>query len=196
MTDTIDIDSNIQTNPAPSIPNPPKKSNKAIIWIIIVCALCLGCITIIGVSVMLAKGIKGLGNTSQEATTVIESYIRDMAAREYEPAYDLLCPKAQKKVSVEDLKKLTEGNNYELYDGFESISIVNFRSTQAFNTNPNLPQGDVLTLDGSVIYSDDFTGTFSATLEKVDGEWKIFSIFITIPPNKVENSSGWVLGQF
>ena len=190
MTDSTETTPEIQTNIPQQTPPAPKKHSDKIVWIIIICGLCLGCVLLAGVIFLVSRGATDLGKTSKEASLVIEEFIRHMESKEFDDAYDLFSPRGKKAFTVSDLEKLTEGNNFELYKDFDSILVTNFKATKAFNTNPDLPQGDVLTLDGTVIYSNDYSGTFWATLEKVDGEWKIYSIGINIPPNKVGNPSG------
>ncbi len=48
-----------------------------------------------------------------------------------------------------------------------------------------MPQGTVAEVQAIIQYSDGFTGDAQAVLEKVNGAWRIFSINVTVPPDKI-----------
>ena len=87
---------------------------------------------------------------------------------------------------ITDLEKLTQGNNYVIFEGYESLTVQNLNLAASANTNSDLPQGTVANVTGTVSYEDGFTGKLTAVLEKVDGEWKLFNFFVTVPPDKFQ----------
>lgn len=78
------------------------------------------------------------------------------------------------------------GNNYALFEGYQSVTIQNINITTGVNTNPDVPQGLVAKVDGIVTYSGGFTGSFNAVLEREGDHWALDAININIPPNKIQ----------
>jgi len=170
-----------------AIPESPKKSNRplwvilAVVATVVVCCLCI----------MLCMGTVGAGLWKASAEikpvqAVLDAYMKAMAARDVDSAYDLFSPRGQKAATLAKLREMLQGNNYVLFENYESLTIVNFNISAAANTDPNAPQGTVAKVEGKITYSDGFQGSFNGTLEKVDGTWKIYGIFITVPPNKIQ----------
>jgi hypothetical protein len=77
-------------------------------------------------------------------------------------------------------------SSYVLFDGYQSVTIDTTNLTSAVNTNPDVPQGSVATVNGTVTYTGSVTGSFRATLEKEDGDWRLFLINVTVPPSKIQ----------
>jgi hypothetical protein len=117
---------------------------------------------------------------------VLDSFMKYMEANDVESAYALFSPRVQRQIPIDDVQEMIKGNNYVLFEGYQSISVQNIKLTAAVNTNPDLPQGTVANVKGFIEYSDGFTGNFTATLEKVDGLWMIHRIDINVPPNKFQ----------
>jgi hypothetical protein len=168
------------------VPPPPKKSNKNL-WIIasiavvsIVCLCSILCIALI---------VTGVGKVMIEKApveSVLDTFMKDMEAKNIESAYALFSPRSQRQIPITELEKLTQGNNYVVFEGYESIKVQNLNLTAAVNTNPDMPQGTVANVAGVVTYKDGFTGKLTAVLEKVDGEWRIFNFNVTVPPDKFQ----------
>lgn len=116
---------------------------------------------------------------------VIDTFMQTMVARNTEKAFTLFSTRAQRQMEMSDLEDMSQGNNYVLFDGYESIEIGNFNISKAFNTDQNLPQGTVAKVDGTIYYDGGYTGSFQAVLEKENGVWRIYNIHITVPPNKL-----------
>ena len=181
--------------PEPQVENPviepviispaPKKSNKNL-WLIIgsviavICICSILCIAIIGIG--------GFNIYAEKAPieTVLDAFLKDMAAKDVKSAYVLFSPRSQHQTPITDLEKLTQGNNYKVFEGYKSVSVQNLNLTAAANTNPDLPQGTVANVTEIVSYSDGFTGQLTAVLEKVNGEWKIYNFNVTVPPDKFQ----------
>jgi hypothetical protein len=52
------------------------------------------------------------------------------------------------------------------------------------DAGPNLPQGTVAEVHGTLSYAGGFTAKFYAALEQEGGAWRLFSITIDLPPGK------------
>lgn len=176
-----------ETWPAPNVPTPasvqPQKSNKNVRVIagFVLAALCLGslaCIAIFGT--ILFK----VATEMAPVESVLDAFMQDMETKDVESAYALFSPRVQRQMPVDDIQTMIDGNNFVLFDGYQSLSVEYLTLTAAVNTNPDTPQGTVAEANGFVEYSGGFTGNFSATLEKVDGKWMIYRIDIIVPPDK------------
>ena len=126
------------------IPEPPKKSNRtlwtilAIATTVVVCCLCI----------MLCMGTVGTGiwkayTEQKPVQAVLDAYMKAMAAKDVDSAYNLFSPRVQKVATPAKLREMLQGNNYVVFENYESLTIVNFNISTADNTNPDAPQGTV-----------------------------------------------------
>jgi hypothetical protein len=173
---------------SPSSP-PGSKSRRnwviAIVAAIFVCCLCTGlCGLIFG------RGIFTTVRETGDVSLVIDSFMRYMENKDIESAYNLFSVRSRSQTPVSDLEDLISGNNYVLFDSYQSLSITNVNISAAFNTNPDLPQGTVAKVEGIVYYSNGFQGSFNAVLEQEGDQWRLFGIQVNVPPNKFENADG------
>lgn len=147
--------------------------------VIILTCLCVGACLILGGT----SFIKGF-QEKPSIEKVIDSFMQAMVARDAEKAYELFSSRAKRQVKIESLEDMLEGNNYFLFEGYQNVSIININFTSSVNINPDVPQGFVVKVSGSVTYADGFTGSFTATLEKEGGQWYLDGINISVPPDK------------
>lgn len=170
----------------PNVISPtPKKSNKNL-WIIAGITIALICICSIICLALFGTGVGKIMVERAPVEAVLDSFMKYMEAKDVESAYALFSPRVQRQIPIDDVQEMIKGNNYVLFENYQSISVQHINLTAAVNTNPDLPQGTVANVRGFIEYSDDFTGNFTATLEKVDGLWMIHRIDITVSPNKLQ----------
>jgi hypothetical protein len=112
--------------------------------------------------------------------------MKNMEAKDVESAFALFSPRAQRQMSITDLEELTEGNNYRLFEGYESMSLQDFELLAAADTDPDMPQGTIANVTAIAFYADGFTGDLTAVLEKVDGKWRVFSFQVNVPADKFQ----------
>lgn len=125
----------------------------------------------------------------EPVSNVIDSFMTSMVEKDTESAYALFSTRAQRQIKISELDKMLEGNNYYLFDGYRSIEIGNLNVSKSFNTNQDMPQGTVATVDGTISYSNGFQGRFEAVLEKEGDVWPLHSINVTVPPDKFKPQS-------
>lgn len=151
-------------------------------WIAIGCVLIvLACISLICVVGLLNSGIRAIGNEQSEVETVIDRFMTDMANKENDNIASMFVERLERT----ELQEQLEAMDYAYFDGYRSLSVSNFRVSQQINTNPMTPQGTVASLNGTIEYTEGFTGTFDAVLEKHDEEWLFFGININVSPEKI-----------
>ena len=162
-----------------------KKSNKNL-WILasivmgVLCCCSILCLVIVGT---------GMGKVMVERSpveAVLDTFMKNMEAKDVESVYDLFSPRAQRQMPVADLEKLIQGNNYQIFEGYEHLTVEQLNLTAAVNTNPDMPQGTVANVVASISYRDGFTGRLTAVLEKVDGKWRFYNFNVTVPPDKFQ----------
>lgn len=163
----------------------PKKSNNSK-WIIggVIGFLLLICIC---VALCVAVGGTGFAKVFQErepVQAVISEFMQEMESKNTDKAYALFSARVQRQLDISEIEKMIEGNNFVLFQGYQSVEILNLNISQAFNTDQNLPQGTVATVDGTISYDGGFIGQFNAVLEKEDDIWRLHNINITVPPDK------------
>ncbi len=191
MTDNIQPQDEPQPEPLPVsygevLPTiPPQKKQSSRNWIIlavvgfVIFCLCLGLCGIV-----FGRGIWSVAQETDDVSGVIDSFMQYMSEKDVENAYDLFSARAKQQTPMSSLEDIYKGNNYVLFEGYESLSISQINIGPSFNTNPNIPQGTVAKIGGSISYTGNFTGQFEATLEQENGGWKIYYINITVPPDK------------
>ncbi len=164
---------------------PPKKSNHKIwIWVVIaISVFCVCCASLcIAAVVLLARSdIVERGPVS----SVLDSYMKFMEAKDVASAYALFSPHAQSQFPISNLQALVEGNNYVVFEGYQGLSFTSFVISFGFTTNTNQPQGEYAKVAGTITYQGGFQGLFNGTLEKVGGKWKLYGISVSAPPNKL-----------
>lgn len=163
----------------------PKGSNKKL-WIfagIVVAVICICsvlCLVLLGTSfgkVMVEKA---------PVEAVLDDFMVKMTAKDIESAYELFSPRVQRQISLENVQEMADGNNYVLFEGYQDLSVTNLNIGPAVNTNPDMPQGTVANVSGEISYSGGFVGHFEAILEKVERNWRLHYINVTVPPDKIQ----------
>jgi len=162
-------------------PEKPKRSVK--FYVGIVAATVCACLTIGGA--IIALGLNKVSEEMAPVEAVLDDFMREMLAEDVDAALELFSPRAQRQFPKTALDALLAGNNYVLFEGYQSLTIGRLNIKAVANTDPDVPQGTVAEVSGTIAYENDFSGRFVATLEKVDGEWFLFFINITVPPDKV-----------
>jgi hypothetical protein len=167
-----------------NFPPPPKKSaNKIWVWVVIgigvFCVCCAG-LCIAGFALLVRSDIVERGPVS----SVLDSYMKFMVAKDVTSAYALFSPHAQSQFPISNLQALVEGNNYLVFEGYQGLSFTSFAISVGFYTNTNQPQGEYAKVAGNISYQGGFQGMFNGTLEKVGGKWKLYGISVTAPPDK------------
>ncbi len=115
---------------------------------------------------------------------VITEFMEAGERKDVDAAYAMFSPRAQKITPREQITTFIQGKTHVLFEDFESITITKLVISKTANIDPNAPQGTVATVEGVVHYQGGVEGNFRAILEKVDDEWRIYGINITIPPEK------------
>ena len=174
-----------QAQTSESIPPQPKKPTKKI-WAIVGIIVAVLCLCSVICIVVFSTGMYKVYTEKAPVESVLDNYMKYMANKDAESAYALFSPRAQRQLPLSQLQALLEGNNYVVFDGYQSLSVSNFNISAVANTNPDVPQGTVATVTGVINFEESIHGSFTGTLEKVNGKWLIDGMFVTVPPDKIK----------
>lgn len=175
--------------PPSSTATPPTRQllNKKV-WIIgsvvIVAGLCLcsvACLAMLGISLFRVNAER------QPVSQLLDAYMRYMSNKDVEAAYALFSPRAQRQMSYSELEKMLEGNNYILFEGYQSLEVSELRVEAVAHNNPDAPQGIVATAKGVITFEGGIQGTFNGVLEKVGDTWMLDDVYVTVPPDKLQD---------
>jgi len=164
-----------------------RKRRNIIIVVGVIAALVCLCI---GICVVAGGwgAVTGLIKVAQErddVSAVIDEFMREMEKENAVAAYALFSTRAQRQIPLSDIEEMLEGNNFVLFEGYESVMVTNLSIKAAFNTNPDLPQGTIAEVAGTVTYKGGITGGLTAVLEEEGDEWRMHRINVTVPPSKM-----------
>lgn len=148
----------------------------ALAIVIVLCAT-LGIVTF-------GRGILSVSEEQAALHPVLDRFMHAMLARDTSRAYELFATRAQRQMTRVDLEAMLAGNNSILFDGYQSLTITSTSLSTISNTDPNVPQGFVATVSGTIAYTGEVQGNFQATLEKEGKSWRLDRIDITVPPSK------------
>ncbi len=170
----------------PSVPDnqpPAPRSRRTILFVLggIGATLCV-CVAI--AALLIGQGILGVSREQAAITPVIQEFMAAMEQQDAASAYELFSSRAQRQTPISDLEALLSGENYVLFEGYETAAVSNTSITASANTNQDIPQGTIATVDGTITYIDGIEGNFRAVLEKENDQWRLFSINVTVPPSK------------
>jgi len=127
-----------------------------------------------------------IGKEKASITKVLDSYMYAMKVKNPERAYEFFSPRAARQVPISRLQEWIEGKNYGYFEGYQSLIVDTFSIAAVLKRNPNQPQGIVYTIKGTISYEGSIHGSLNSTLEKVNGEWKIFDVTVIAPLDKLK----------
>lgn len=151
-----------------------RKNKRIIIGVIVIFLLiiCAGC-------VIVGNLVRNLDFSFDSDSPTVEEFIQSMSDKDVDHAYGMLSTSGQATYSRADMNAMVDGIDFVLFEGFQDITITNFKSYSGTN-------GTYQQVQGMVNYQNQWQGEFYFILDKEDGEWKVSSFEITVPPGKVE----------
>jgi hypothetical protein len=160
----------------PSIATDAKIGKEGKIILIIIAAVCV--LICLCSMVCIGIGAFGIGNVVKENApikAVLNDFMQNMAANDIESAYALFAPDSQERTTLDDLRNMRSGTNVVMFQGYEEVRINGINLQSGIN-NGDGPQGTTAAISGKILYANGKKGEFEATLEKVNGEWMLYSI--------------------
>lgn len=159
---------------------PPKKRRWRYPLLLIVVVM-IGCCVCVAACVVLAGSLIFKGITENiKIERRVESFMDAMEAQDTAHAYTMFSAHAQQEISLADVEALAQGDSYVLFEGYQSVKITNTKISTQAGADPQT----TAEVSGTVSYAGGFEGDFRATLEKYGKHWYLYSIDITVPPEK------------
>jgi hypothetical protein len=174
----------VQTQPA-------KKSYR---WLIISLAGLLGvtCLCLGVVAILVIRNIAAMPDDMRAIEQQVDRFMQDGVKRDAEAAFDLFSARGQQQMTLADIHKLFSASNAALFSGYQNLTTTGYRYHTATGSSDSpadgLPDGAFTVLEGELNYEGGLTGNFSATVERVGSEWKLYNIQIDVPPEKFRNN--------
>jgi hypothetical protein len=161
---------------------PGKRSrNKVVVISAAVIGLCLA-LTLCGAFFIGGNIMVALERDDVEQA--VHQFMLAMARKNTHAAYALFSERARGALPPSGVQEMAEGNNHVLFNRYDRLKVLSLNIGPAFSSNPEMPQGIVARAAGSTWYTDGSVGSFQAVLERVDGEWRLAGINVTVPPAK------------
>lgn len=138
-------------------------------------------------AIVFGSSLLGVAAQKGDVAKVIDASMQAMSKKNANQAYSLFSKRAQKQVPISKVEEMLQGANFAIYDGYLNIEVASLTIGPQFNTNPDVPQGTVAKVAGTVSYEGGYKGQFQAILQQEGGEWKIDGINVTVSPQKFED---------
>ncbi|NIV36418.1 MAG: hypothetical protein GWN58_45370, partial [Anaerolineae bacterium] len=141
-----------------------KKSRRKTVVVVAIAAalgLCL-CVCVVAGGWSMLTGIIRGALERDDVTAVIDEFMQAMEMKDADAAYALFSTRAQRQMPQSGLEEGLGGNNYVLFEGYESVELTHFAINAAFSTNPDAPQGTVAQVSGTVAYQGEIRGSLTA----------------------------------
>lgn len=154
------------------------------VWII---AGCVGVVLIFMCAIAGLALVLGLqaSNIPEQApiNSVLDEFMKDMVAEDIMSAFELFSPNGQRGIYPNDLTDMIEVGDKVLFVGYDRISADKITLDKALNNTSEQADGLVARVTGKVYYQDGKVASFTASLETVEGEWRLYSITLNEPMN-------------
>jgi hypothetical protein len=146
----------------------------AIVPVVCLCSLVL--LLILG---FFSKGIvEGVAaNATWENTA--DQFMQAMRDREIERAYAMFGRAGKEEFNLQELQELTTGSRFVLFQGYRELDLESWEITR------NL-EGTFATAEGSATYSGGYTGRWTFTFVQEEEEWRVYSIYVWVPWDKID----------
>ncbi len=168
---------------SPLPPTSPRKSRKWL-WLLLGGLATAACLLSMVCAAPFVLAAVRIAADRAPASALLTEYMQDMQAKDAQAARALFSPHMQADLPKEYLQVQVEDPSYGMYDNFQSLAIGTLVLKNETSDDPLSPRGETAHIHGTLVYSDGYTGTFVAILEKVEGKWMIYSVSVTVPQDK------------
>ena len=171
-------------SPPPAAAPAGKKTTRTVIIVVVavVAAVCLMCFT--ACALLYGRLLVIAVTEKDDVAQVCDQFMQAMEARDVDAAYALFSARARRQIPLSQFEALVQGNNYVLFEDYESLEITDLTIHTVVNTNPGVPQGMVAEVEGVIHYTSGPDGRFIAVLEKEDGRWMLDGFNVTVSPER------------
>jgi hypothetical protein len=150
--------------------------------------LCYCSITALGYRHRLANIIRQQTQDTPDAIPILDAFMKRMEEKDPEAALELWSTCGRGYISLAVLENLQKGDNYALFEGYESIELTKFITIDRISSSLEISQSTIAEVEGTVTYEgfDEF-GFFTGALIEVENDvWRICQFHINVPPSKLK----------
>jgi len=108
---------------------------------------------------------------------ILNDFLADVNAKRIDEALARFSSRA-KRTAAMNREQIEQFADAPYARGCQAAHVTNINVSQNYNTNQDVPQGTVANVSGTLDYSDGVRGTFRATLEREQGEWRLHSVHL------------------
>ena len=183
------IPSAIQSEEPAVVLNATQKSSSAKRTVAITMLVCAGLIAacLATTGLFFLKQLHDFKVQKKEYSKLIDDFMTSLSSGNYLEAQTMFSAKTKETATIEKLKAMNTGSDGWFCDHYQRVEVTSITHLTTANTNPNVPSGRYEQLRGRVYYDDGFSGQLEASLFKDKGGWKIHSININVPSQKIAN---------
>jgi hypothetical protein len=126
----------------------------------------------------------------QPIETVLNKFVADLNADRIDEALARFSSRAQRTAQV-NRQQIEQFAKAPYARGSSATHVTNINVSQNYNTNQDVPQGTVANVSGTLDYTDGSHGTFQATLEREQGEWRLHAVHFNkaLDPDSTKSES-------
>jgi hypothetical protein len=179
-------------SPYPQV-QPPGPAKHPYRWVIFLLLGVLGltCLCMAVVAGLVIKNLSSIPGALGANQTLVDQFMRSGVKGDAPAAFALFSSRGQQKMPLSQIQTLFSGVHRDLFAGYQSITVTSYNYHTGSSDDPqadlNLPDGTFIVLRGIIHYDDDTDGSFSAVLEHVDQDTKLYSIDIGSLPRPSHN---------
>ena len=152
-------------------------SRLALFLIIGLAAVCLGGLA---ATVLVIRQLYQNPAETQGFEQAIDEFMAAASRRDVPSAFAFLSRDGQKQTPRSTLEKMLRGRDFALFAGYQSVHITASHSASVTENGA----GQAVEVSGEIAYSSNYVGQIKAVLQKQDGDWRIFTFEIKVPPGK------------
>ncbi len=179
-------------SPYPQVqPGPAKKSYRWVIFVLIG-VLGLTCLCAAVVAGLVITNLSRLPSDLGADQSLVDGFMLAGVKQDAQAAFDLFSSRGQQHMPLSKIQELFSGSSRPLFTGYQGVEVtsVGFHTGSGSDgpdseTDLNLPDGTFIILRGIIQYRDENEGTFTAVLEKIDQDVKLYDIQIGAPPSHI-----------
>ncbi len=136
----------------------------------------------------LATILGGVWGQKGDVEATVDRFMQAAAREDVTSAYAEFSARGKRITPTDRLQEFfSQPANKALFAGYKGNQVENISVGQHVNADPDAPQGQVAEVNGTLTYDGGYSGNFEAVLEREASGWKLHSMNITVPPQKIED---------
>lgn len=152
-------------------------------WGLVLFVALIGC----GLVISIFNGVSSEpADFKEDISDYIDSYMKNMMARDYKRAYSQFLPDLRPQLKWEYFRDMAYSTDYAYFYSYEDLEITSYQLTDRAIFGGQQQNYSEAYVEGIFNYSNGYTGTFRAQLAHRESFWWLINIEINISPTQVE----------